>query len=157
MRIQIIAVGKKMPEWVISAYQEFSKRLPRDFKVLLTEISPAKRNVSRKSADQLCEEEWQQIQAALLPNAYTIALDFQGELWSTSQLAKKLEQCSAQGLNINFLIGGPDGLSKSCLDQSQARLSLSKMVFPHPLVRVILIEQLYRAYCLLHNLPYAKH
>lgn len=146
-----------MPGWITEGYQEFEKRLPRDFKIQLIEIDPAKRNVSRKSLKVLLEEEGVLIQQALLPNAYTIALDIEGELWNTQQFASKLQHCSTQGLNINFIIGGPDGLSSACLNQAQARLSLSRMIFPHPLVRVILMEQLYRAYCLLKNLPYAKH
>lgn len=155
MRINIIAVGKKMPEWVVSAYQEFAKRFPRDYKINLIEISPANRSPA-KSVKQLLEEEALQIIKAIPEKSKTIALDVQGELFSSEQLAKRLSDISMSGNAINFIIGGSDGLSETCLKQASLRLSLSKFTFPHPLVRVILIEQLYRIQSILNNHPYHR-
>jgi 23S rRNA (pseudouridine1915-N3)-methyltransferase len=155
MRINIIAVGKKMPEWVVTAYEEFAVRFPRDYKIKLLEISPAKRS-SSKNVQQLLEEEALQILKAVPAKSQTIALEVKGELWSTEQLAKNLSLISTEGFAINFLIGGPDGLSESCLIKSRHRLSISRLTFPHALVRVILIEQLYRAQSILSHHPYHR-
>lgn len=155
MRINIIAVGKKMPEWVTVAYEDFAGRFPRDYKINLIEISPAKRSHS-KNVQQLLEEEALQILKAIPAKSKTIALDVKGEFWTTEQFAQHLRQTSDEGYTITFLIGGPDGLADTCLKQAAVRLSLSKLTFPHPLVRVILIEQLYRAQSILTNHPYHR-
>ncbi len=155
MRINIIAVGKKMPEWVTNAYQEFLDRFPRDYKLNLIEISPAKRSHSKKIS-QLLEEEGLQITKTIPAKSKTIALDVKGELWTTEQFAQNLRSIADEGLLINFLIGGPDGLSETCLKEAHIKLSLSRFTFPHPLVRVILIEQLYRAHSILSHHPYHR-
>lgn len=166
MRINIIAVGKKMPDWVTVAYQEFSSRFPRDYKINLLEIAPAKRslkhnlqqsqNAQTKNLHSLLEAEALQILKVIPDKSKTIALDIQGELWSTEELARNLRKISDEGFAINFLIGGPDGLSESCLMQAKYRVSVSRLTFPHPLMRVILIEQLYRAQSILNHHPYHR-
>jgi 23S rRNA (pseudouridine1915-N3)-methyltransferase len=158
MRINIIAVGSKMPEWVNVAYQEFAKRFPREYKIKLIEIPQAKRS-TLKNVQQLQEEEGLQIiktVKSISQKSKTIALDVQGDSWTTEHFAKKLSMITEEGFAINFLIGGPDGLSETCLQMASYKLSLSRFTFPHPLVRVILIEQLYRIQSMLNNHPYHR-
>lgn len=148
-----------MPKWVETAIQEFLSRFPREYQIKLLEISPAKRSNSAgspKNVKQWQEEEALQILKAIPPKSVTIALDVKGDLWFTEQLATELRGFSDEGQIINFLIGGPDGLSEACLKQAKYKLSISRFTFPHALVRVILIEQLYRVYSILSNHPYHR-
>lgn len=156
MRLQIIAVGKKMPEWVEVAYQEYLKRFPRDFKITLIEISPANRTGTQKNVDQLKDREGQEILKYIEANSLTIALEVGGQPWSSEEFATKLVNFTDGGQKVNFLIGGPDGLSSSCLRRAQYQFSLSSLTFPHALVRVLLIEQLYRAFTILRHHPYHR-
>jgi 23S rRNA (pseudouridine1915-N3)-methyltransferase len=156
MRIHIIAIGKKMPGWVNTAYQEYSKRFPNDFKVNLTEIPPAKRSTARSDIHRIVEEEGNQILKCISAQTKVIALDVIGERWSTEQLANQLTQWETDTSQLSFVIGGPDGLSQSCLNRAHHRWSLSPLTFPHPLVRVILIEQLYRAISFMRHHPYHR-
>lgn len=156
MRIQIIAVGKKMPSWVTAGYEEYSKRLPNEFKITLTEISPAKRSSTRPDIARIVEEEGIQILKYLPSHTKIIALDVIGERWSTEQLANQLSRWEADTPQLSFIIGGADGLSHTCLNQAHHRWSLSPLTFPHPLVRIILIEQLYRAVSFMRNHPYHR-
>ncbi len=139
--LHIIAVGTKMPAWVTDAYQEYAKRFTRDFPLSLTEIPLGKTN---KIIDYLT------------PKSRTIALDIKGEAWDTEKLAKQLDHSQNICAVLNFLIGGPDGLNKECLAAAHHRWSLSPLTFPHPLVRIILVEQLYRAMSILNHHPYHR-
>lgn len=148
-----------MPKWVEAAIQEFLPRFPREYQIKLIEIPPAKRSSNAGSAKNInhwIEEEGEQILKAIPAKSLTIALDVKGDLWSTEQLAKELRGFSDEGQIINFLIGGPDGLSEACLKQAKYKLSISRFTFPHALVRVILLEQLYRVYSILSNHPYHR-
>lgn len=155
MRIRLICVGTKMPAWVTSGFQEYAKRLPADTKLELVEIPPGHRG---KGADvkRAIEKESKQILATLGKGDYVVALDVQGRNWSTEQLAENLSDWQMSGQNVALLIGGPDGLSAECLALAQQRWSISNLTFPHPLVRVILAEQIYRAWSLLNNHPYHR-
>lgn len=155
MRIRLICVGTKMPAWVTSGFQEYAKRLPSDMRLELVEIPPGHRG---KGADvkRAIEKESKQILAALGKDDRVVALDVQGRNWSTEQLAENLRGWQMGGQNVALLIGGPDGLSAECLALAQQRWSLSDLTFPHPLVRVILAEQIYRAWSLLNNHPYHR-
>ena len=155
MRIRLICVGTKMPAWVTSGYQEYAKRLPADLKLELVEIAPGHRG---KGADvrRAIDKESRQILAALGKDERVVALDVEGRQWNTEQLAERLSEWQMGGQNIALLIGGPDGLSQECLALAQQRWSLSNLTFPHPLVRVILAEQIYRAWSLLNNHPYHR-
>lgn len=155
MRIRLICVGTKMPGWVTSGYQEYAKRLPADLKLELVEIAPGHRG---KGADvkRAIEKESKQILATLGKNEHVVALDVEGKAWSTEQLATNLEAWQMGGQNVALLIGGPDGLSAECLALANQRWSLSNLTYPHPLVRVILSEQIYRAWSLLNNHPYHR-
>jgi 23S rRNA (pseudouridine1915-N3)-methyltransferase len=155
MRIRLICVGTKMPAWVTTGYQEYAKRLPADLKLELVEIAPGHRG---KGADvkRAIEKESKLILAALGKDDHVVALDVEGRPWSTEQLAGALRDWQMGGQNVALLIGGPDGLSAECLSLAKQRWSLSNLTYPHPLVRVILSEQIYRAWSLLNNHPYHR-
>jgi 23S rRNA (pseudouridine1915-N3)-methyltransferase len=155
MRIHLLAVGTRMPGWVAAGYQEYAQRLPRECELVLKEVAPAKRG---KNADalRLREDEGQRM-LALLPRAvHAVALDLSGKDWSTPELARQLTSWMANGRDVALLVGGPDGLAPACLERADQSWSLSRLTFPHPLVRVIVAEQIYRAFSLLHKHPYHR-
>lgn len=145
MQCQIVAVGNKMPLWCVTAYDDYSKRLQHYLKHTLIEV-PVSHTI---------DEGNKMIQK--IPSSHlVIALDERGAMWNTANLATKLASWQVQSQSISILIGGPDGLSEPCLKRATLRWSLSELTFPHPLVRVILIEQLYRAMSILANHPYHR-
>jgi 23S rRNA (pseudouridine1915-N3)-methyltransferase len=155
MRISVIAVGTRMPAWVSQGVTEYSKRLPRELKPAWREIPVARRGKDA-AAQQLCAAEGEQILKAMPPGERVIALDVAGKRVSTGQLARELESWQMSGDNYSFLIGGPDGLSPACLARADQCWSLSDLTLPHPLVRVLLAEQLYRAWTITVNHPYHR-
>lgn len=155
MKITILAVGKRMPEWVEMAYGEYAKRLPRELSPTLIELPLALRT-KNAAVEKLKQEEGEQMLAALPQHNRVIVLDVPGKNISTEGLAKKIENWQMNGQDISILIGGPDGLSSACLSRADESWSLSAMTLPHPLVRIVLIEQLYRAWTILTNHPYHK-
>jgi 23S rRNA (pseudouridine1915-N3)-methyltransferase len=155
MRTRIIAVGTKMPGWVEEGYGAYAKRLPRDFSVEVVELPLGPRG-KNGSIEKAMLKEGQQMLAAIPSGDKVIALDVKGKPWSTEQLAENLEGWRMQGFNYSLLIGGPDGLAPECLARADLKWSLSALTLPHPLVRIVLIEQLYRAWSILNNHPYHK-
>ena len=155
MKLSILAVGKKMPAWVEQGYGEYAKRMPRELSPKLTELALANRGKS-SSIEKLKAEEGEQLLSNIPQNHRVIALDVKGKSISTEQLAKKISTWQMEGHDISILIGGPDGLSASCLQRADESWSFSAMTLPHPLVRIVLIEQLYRAWTILTNHPYHK-
>ena len=155
MRIRIIAVGTKMPGWVEQGYAEYAKRLPRDCAVELVELPLAQRGKNTDIARAM-EKEGEDMLAAIGKGEQVIALDVKGKAWSTEQLAEQMADWRMSGNNYCLLIGGPDGLAPQCLAQAHLRWSLSALTLPHPLVRILVIEQLYRACSILQNHPYHK-
>ncbi len=155
MRISVIAVGTRMPAWVSQGVAEYSKRLPRELQLVWREI-PVARLGKDAGAQQLCAVEGEQMLKAIAPGERVIALDVSGKRLSTEQLARQLERWQMSGDNYNFLIGGPDGLAPACLARADLRWSLSDLTLPHPLVRVLLVEQLYRAWTITVNHPYHR-
>ena len=155
MRIRLIAVGTRMPGWVEEGYQEYAKRLPRDGSVELVELPMGPRGKG-SSARVAMEREGEAMQSAIGKGDRVIALEVNGKPWSTEQLASQLDQWRMSGSNYSLLIGGPDGLAPSCVALAESKWSLSPLTLPHPLVRILVIEQLYRAYSILHNHPYHK-
>jgi 23S rRNA (pseudouridine1915-N3)-methyltransferase len=155
MRLNIIAVGTKMPKWTEIAFSEYAKRFSREFPLSLTEI-PLPKRPPGSSVDRYIAQEGSAILSAIPEKSITIALDERGKLWNTQELATQITHFQNNTPQINFLIGGPDGLSKTCLEKSQIQWSLSPLTLPHPLVRVILVEQLYRAISILNNHPYHR-
>lgn len=155
MRISIVAVGTKMPAWVNQAVEDYSRRLPRELNLQWREI-PLARRVRDSKPEQLREREGEQILKAIPASDKAIALDVKGKRLSTADLAQQLESWQMSGANYSLMIGGPDGLSQPCLDRADMRWSLSDLTLPHPLVRVLLCEQLYRAWTITVNHPYHR-
>jgi 23S rRNA (pseudouridine1915-N3)-methyltransferase len=155
MQIHLMAVGNRMPVWVTEAYSEYAKRLPRECELVLKEIAPAKRG---KNADiaRLTDDEGERMLAALPRDVHVVALDVAGKEWSTPDLAGTLAQWLENGRDVALLVGGPDGLAPACLKRANQRWSLSKLTFPHPLVRIIVAEQIYRAWSILQHHPYHR-
>ena len=155
MRIHLIAVGQKMPAWVEQGYKEYAQRLPAEARLELKEIAPGKRS---KNADikRILLDEGQRIQAAIPKNSRIVALDVKGKPWSTEQLADRLGDWMQSGQDIALLVGGPEGLHEDCIAMADERWSLSPLTFPHPLVRIITAEQIYRAWTVLRNHPYHR-
>jgi 23S rRNA (pseudouridine1915-N3)-methyltransferase len=155
MRISVIAVGTRMPEWVQQGVEEYSKRLPRELTPVWREIPLAKRGKD-SSIEQVCAAEGEQICKAIPAGERVIALEVRGKHISTEQLAQQLKNWQMSGDNYSILIGGPDGLSPDCLARADQCWSLSDLTLPHPLVRVILAEQFYRAWTITVNHPYHR-
>lgn len=155
MRIKLITVGTKMPQWVDIGFREYAKRLPVEFKLELVAIPLGHRGKGADIQRAIAKESGQML-AAIDNSDYVVALDVTGKAWSTEQLSDQVSQWQMLGSNMALLVGGPDGLSDDCLARAQQRWSLSKLTFPHPLVRVVVAEQLYRAWTLLNNHPYHR-
>jgi 23S rRNA (pseudouridine1915-N3)-methyltransferase len=155
MLINIIAIGKNMPTWVNSGFREYAKRLAGDIKINLIEISPEKRT-KNSDLEKIKKLEGEKLLATIPKNSLIIALDEHGKQWSTQQLAKTLQDWRENYAQVSLLIGGPEGLAETCLQRAQLKWSLSNLTFPHPLVRIIVAEQLYRAYSILMNHPYHR-
>ncbi len=155
MKIHLLAVGQKMPAWVEAGYAEYAQRMPPEVRLELKEINACKRG---KNADvaRILQEEGQRVQAAIPKNAHIVALDVKGRAFSTEQLASRLGEWMQSGQDIALLVGGPEGLSVECRDLAHEHWSLSTLTFPHPLVRIIVAEQLYRAWSVLKNHPYHR-
>ncbi|UXY15686.1 23S rRNA (pseudouridine(1915)-N(3))-methyltransferase RlmH [Chitiniphilus purpureus] len=155
MRLIVIAVGHRMPAWIEAGFAEYSKRLPREFALTLIELKPDKRSGGR-TAQQVMAEEAVRILAAIPQQARVLALDERGANWSTARLADAMKQWHADGRDTVFIIGGADGLDPSVKQRADQLLQLSALTLPHGLVRVLLAEQLYRAYSILHHHPYHR-
>lgn len=144
-----------MPGWVEAGYQEYAKRLPAECALHLTEIEPGHRGKGTP-VERAMTDEGQRMLKAIPKGAAVIALDATGEPWSTERLAELLRSWLAEGRDLAWLVGGADGLAPACLARAERRWSLSRLTFPHPLVRVILAEQLYRAWSLVQGHPYHR-
>lgn len=155
MDCQLIAVGKRMPAWVTAGYEEYARRLPQDYALKLIEIDAGKR-ASVHDIPRLIRMEGEQMLAAIPANSLVVALDVKGQAWDTPKLSKRLEQWHETCHDVSLLIGGPEGLAPDCLARADLKWSLSPLTLPHPLVRVVVAEQLYRAWSLLVNHPYHR-
>lgn len=155
MRITLIAVGTKMPRWVQEAVEEYAKRIQKTLGFSILEIPLAQRSKST-NAEQCIDKEGAAIIGKINSADYVIALEVEGKSLSTASLAKRLANFKAAGKNIVLLVGGPDGLASACRDRANEQWSLSDLTLPHPLVRILLIEQLYRANSLLEGHPYHR-
>ena len=155
MQIDLIAVGKKMPAWIESGFKEYTKRLPKNINFKLIEITPATRS-KNNNADTYKQKEQEKIETILSPKSIIIALDEQGKSISSQQLAKQLQIWNDDNQHINLIIGGADGLSDSLKKKANQLWSLSAMTLPHGLVRVMVAEQIYRAWSITQNHPYHR-
>ncbi|NRA55033.1 MAG: 23S rRNA (pseudouridine(1915)-N(3))-methyltransferase RlmH [Gammaproteobacteria bacterium] len=155
MKIQIIAVGTKMPSWVESGLQEYLRRFPRDCTVEVVEIVAGKRG---KNADikRILQKEGELTLAAVPKGNRIVTLEVEGKPWTTPQLAINLEKWQVDARNVSLLVGGPEGLAPDCIRASEQRWSLSPLTLPHPMVRVIVAEALYRAWSINNNHPYHR-
>lgn len=155
MNIYVIAVGQRLPRWIREGYQEYARRLPRQCSLHLVEIAPARRGKSGHHT-QWQQDECRRLLAAVPPNSKVVACDERGQSWSTEEVARRLQIWMNEGQDVVLLIGGPDGLAPLCLERATGLWSLSSLTLPHGLVRVILAEQIYRAFSLLHHHPYHR-
>jgi 23S rRNA (pseudouridine1915-N3)-methyltransferase len=155
MRLRVIAVGTRMPAWVVAAFGDYARRLRGPLPVELKELPAARRSATTPAAKAMTEEA-ARILAALAPRDYIVALDERGREYSTQELAQWLEERRRSGRDLACVIGGADGLAPEVLARAQQRWSLSRLTLPHGLVRVVLIEQLYRASTLLAGHPYHR-
>ncbi|QJD58940.1 23S rRNA (pseudouridine(1915)-N(3))-methyltransferase RlmH [Pseudomonas sp. gcc21] len=155
MRIRLISVASRMPRWVEEGYQEYAKRMPADLPLDLVEIPLSTRG---KNADvaRLMRREGEQMLAATQPGDRIVTLEVAGRNWSTEQLAEQLERWRLEARNVNLMVGGPEGLAEEVAARSDQRWSLSALTLPHPLVRILLAEQIYRAWTVLNRHPYHK-
>lgn len=155
MKIHLIAVGTRMPGWVTEGYEEYARRMPPDLKLNLVEI-PAGQRGKKMDAVTARRVEGEKMLASIPPGSQVIALDVQGKSWSTTKLVEQTSHWMQDGCDVALLVGGADGLDVPCLTRADQRWSLSALTFPHPLVRIILAEQLYRASSILKNHPYHR-
>ena len=155
MQIHLIAVGTRMPTWVTQGYDEYAKRVRGSCHLVLKEITAVKRT---KGADlgQIQRDEGMRCLAAVPAGSRIIALERIGQTRTTEQLADAMQGWMSDGRDSAFLIGGPEGLANACLERAHEVWSLSALTLPHPLVRVMLAEQLYRAWSILNHLPYHR-
>ncbi|NLY46338.1 MAG: 23S rRNA (pseudouridine(1915)-N(3))-methyltransferase RlmH [Tissierella sp.] len=159
MNINIIAVGKIKEKYIQEGIKEFSKRLSRYCNLRIIEVDDEKapENLSNKEMEVVKEKEGQKILSKIPQNSFIISLEIQGREISSEDLSKKMEDIMVSGINdITFIIGGSLGLSDEVRSKSDFKLSFSKMTFPHQLMRLILLEQVYRGWRIMKNEPYHK-
>jgi 23S rRNA (pseudouridine1915-N3)-methyltransferase len=155
MKIHLIAVGERMPRWIEEGYAEYAIRLPPECTLRLVEI-PAGRRGKGADIERLVCQEGERALTAVPRDAAVWALDERGQAWSTRELAGRLAGWLQEGRDLALLVGGPDGLARACRARAQGLWSLSRLTLPHPLVRVVVAEQLYRAWTLLTGHPYHR-
>lgn len=155
MRIRLIAVGTRTPDWVQTAYADYAARLPHECRLELLEIPPGPRG---KNADlaRARQQEGEKILKALPREALAIALDEHGRELTSVEWSQELKSWMQSGRDTALLVGGPDGHAPEVLARAERRWSLSKLTLPHALVRVVVAEQLFRAWSLLANHPYHR-
>jgi 23S rRNA (pseudouridine1915-N3)-methyltransferase len=155
LRLRILAIGTGMPQWVAEGFATYAQRMRPPLSVELVEI-PALARRRGSDLERIRRDEGRRMLASMGDGDRVIALDVLGRSWSTEGLADHLRHWMQEARDTCFLIGGPEGLSEECLARADQRWSLSALTFPHPLVRVILAEQLYRAWTILQGHPYHR-
>ena len=155
MRIELVAVGTRMPAWVDSGFEEYAKRLRGDVELYLREVKAASRRSGSDAARALAAEA-RAIGRIIPADAHLVALDVHGATGTTEALARQLGAWLNSGSAIYLLVGGPDGLADEWRQRARQTWSLSPLTLPHGLVRVIVAEQLYRAWSILHRHPYHR-
>jgi 23S rRNA (pseudouridine1915-N3)-methyltransferase len=155
MQLVIAAVGNKMPDWIETGFNEYAKRMPPECRVLLKEIKPIERSGS-KTAETVMALERVKIEAALPKGALIVALDERGKDLSSVQLSGYLTQWQQGGRDVALVIGGADGLDAGFKAGADLLIRISSLTLPHGMVRVLLAEQLYRAWSITQNHPYHR-
>lgn len=151
----MIAVGTKMPAWVNQGVDEYVRRMSNECQVKFIEL-PLGLRAKSKNIKQAMQQEEKSILAAIPNNTHVIAMEVEAKIWSTETLSAKMQDWMQLGKDITLLIGGPDGMTQTCINKAQDKWSLSKLTLPHPLVRIIVAEQLYRGLMIIKNHPYHK-
>ena len=155
MRIELLALGTRMPPWVDAGVEDYARRLGGEVRFELREIPLARRTASSNPV-RMTAAEGARLLAAIREDAFVVALAVAGRMFSTEQLAEWLQLRMRAGRDLSFLIGGPDGLAPECLQRSDLRWSLSALTLPHALARILVVEQLYRALSLIKGHPYHR-
>lgn len=155
MKIHLLAVGTRMPEWVKIGYREYAERLPHECALNLLEIPAGKRGANPDTV-RIVRDEGERLLVAVPRGSRLIALDERGREWSTVELVEQLADHLREGRDLSLLIGGPDGLDPACRARADQIWSLSRLTLPHMLVRIVVAEQIYRAWSLLHHHPYHR-
>lgn len=154
MRLSVVAVGHRQPDWVVEGCAEYTKRMPREMSLGVTEIKPEPRG--SKTREQLLAAEKQRIGEILPAGVRLVVLDERGDDLTTLQLARRMENWMQDGRDVWLLIGGADGLDEQFKQQADERLRLSSLTLPHGMARLLLCEQLYRAWSVIRNHPYHR-
>jgi 23S rRNA (pseudouridine1915-N3)-methyltransferase len=154
MKLTIIAVGHKMPAWIQAGFEQYANRMPAEARIELIELKPGER--TGRAIAKVLDDERKRIAAALPNNAVQLVLDERGEMMSTRQLSQWLADWMQTGSKPCFIIGSADGLADGIKRAAHKTIALSACTLPHGLVRVMLAEQLYRAWSLLNNHPYHR-
>ncbi len=144
-----------MPGWVNTGTDEYAGRMPPQCQLLIREIAAEKRT-KNSDLNRIRQSEGEKLLAAIPDGNLVITLDVKGKPWSTEQLAQQLDSWMMSGRDVSLLVGGPEGLSPACLQRAEQSWSLSPLTFPHPLVRIVVAEQLFRAWSILTNHPYHR-
>ncbi len=144
-----------MPGWVQQGYDEYAKRMPKECELILKEIAPGKRG-KNVDVSRIVRDEGNRMIAAIPSRSHVVTMDIPGKKWTTQQLSVSLKRWMESGQHISLMIGGPEGLPDSVRNLAQESWSLSPLTFPHPLVRIVVAEQLYRAWSILNNHPYHR-
>ena len=155
MQLIIAAVGHKMPAWISAGFEEYAKRMPAECRIVLKEIKPVDRS-SSKTAETVMSLERGRIEAVFPKGGRVIALDEHGKDLTTMQLSQHLTQWQQQGGDVTFVIGGADGLDAALKKSADMLIRVSSLTLPHGMVRVLLAEQLYRAWSITQNHPYHR-
>ena len=155
MKLLVIAVGQRVPDWAQTAWADYAKRFPPELRLELKAIKTEPRS-GGKTTEQIMAAERQRIEAAIPAGTHVVALDERGSALTTAALAAKLSQWQGQGGDVALLIGGPDGLHPALRQGAHERIRLSDLTLPHAMVRVLLIEQLYRAWSVNAGHPYHR-
>jgi 23S rRNA (pseudouridine1915-N3)-methyltransferase len=155
MRIRVLAVGSRMPDWVRETFSDYALRLRSSLKLTLLEI-PAGPRAAHRGAQAALRIEAKRLLVALRPKEFVVALDEKGDEFTTRQFASWVDARRHASRDVAFLIGGPDGFDSEVLARADFKLSLSRLTLPHAFVRVLIAEQLYRAQSLLENHPYHR-
>lgn len=155
MRVRLVAAGTRLPAWMSAGYEDYARRLPPETPLTLHEIAVARAGAKGDVARGV-RDEGERMLAQVPAGCYAVALDVTGRAYDTAALAQWWAKRLADGRDLAFLIGGPDGLAPACLARADERLSLSALTLPHGLARVVLAEALYRAASLLKGHPYHR-
>ena len=155
MRLRLLAVGTRMPGWVDTGVADYARRLGPDLRLQIEELALAKRSAGGDTARAVADE-GRRMMIAIHPDEFVVALEVSGKAFSTEELSKWLGARLQDGRDVTLLIGGPDGIAAECRKRANLHWSLSPLTLPHALVRIVIVEQLYRALSILKGHPYHR-